>query len=432
MSDRWLVGWGIGYAAVGGASLLVPLYALALGGGPTLVGLLAATAAFAGVPGALLWGRLAARVERRRPFILVALGATALVLATVPFVRSTWLLVGANACLWFVVSAAAPVLNLVVVDDVPPASWPDRIGRLNAYQGYGWVAGLVLGTGWTVLLPRVSSLPSVASLRLLFALLAIVAAVGFGAVRLWYPDPTTIRDSVFRRRYRNIARGTLGSGQFLRTVPFGPSRVYWSLVTLRPDRVRRLLETPLRRYLLATACFSTGFAVFWGPVPAFLTDRGLDTGTVFTLFLAGNLGSALTYARVARLTERLGGTTAQTGALLARVVLFPLVGVVGATALAAPAIAACFLAIGVTWAVIAVTSTSVVTRLAPAASRGDALGIQTALVGAATGVGSALGGVVADTAGYATAFGAAGALVLVGVGLVLAVPTVGVTPARAD
>jgi MFS family permease len=64
--DRWLYGWGVGYAAVGGASLLVPLYALELGGGPALVGLLAAAAAFAGVPGALLWSRLAERADRRR------------------------------------------------------------------------------------------------------------------------------------------------------------------------------------------------------------------------------------------------------------------------------------------------------------------------------------------------------------------------------
>jgi hypothetical protein len=54
MEDRWLLGWGLGYAAVGGASLLVPLYALELGGDHVLVGLVAATAAFAGVPGALL------------------------------------------------------------------------------------------------------------------------------------------------------------------------------------------------------------------------------------------------------------------------------------------------------------------------------------------------------------------------------------------
>jgi MFS family permease len=433
MSDRWLFGWGVGYAAVGAASLLVPLYALALSGGPALVGILAATAAFAGVPGALIWGRLAARVERRRPFVLVALGATTLVLAAMPLVASPWLLVGVNAALWFVVSAAAPVLNLIVVDEYPTSRWTDRIGRLNAAQGYGWVAGLLLGTVWTALVSRMSALSGTASLRLLFGLLAGVAALGFVVVRVWYPDPTTIRESLFRRRYRKLAWETLGSGRFLRTVPFGPSRVYWSLVTLRADRVRAALDVPLRRYLLATACFSTGFAVFWGPMPAFLTAGGLDTGTVFALFLAGNVGSASTYARVARLVERVGEPRAQTGALLARVVLFPAVGVVGATAFAAPGVALGFLLIGVTWGVIAVTTTSFVTRLAPANERGEALGLQTALAGGATGVGSALGGLLAGAVGYQSTFLAAGLLVLLGAVVVLvAVPDASPAPSPAD
>jgi MFS family permease len=60
--DRWLAAWGLGYVAVGAASLLIPLYAISLGAGPFLVGVLAATAAFAAVPGALLWGYLADRI----------------------------------------------------------------------------------------------------------------------------------------------------------------------------------------------------------------------------------------------------------------------------------------------------------------------------------------------------------------------------------
>ena len=39
MSDRWLYGWAVGDAAVGAASLLVPLYVLALGGSALVVGL---------------------------------------------------------------------------------------------------------------------------------------------------------------------------------------------------------------------------------------------------------------------------------------------------------------------------------------------------------------------------------------------------------
>lgn len=109
---------GLGYVAVGAASLLVPVYALALGAGAFLVGLLASTAAFAGVPGALLWGRMAERSGRRRPFVVFALVATAVVLGAMSFVAHPLVLLALNAVLWFVVAAAAPVCNLAMVEGV--------------------------------------------------------------------------------------------------------------------------------------------------------------------------------------------------------------------------------------------------------------------------------------------------------------------------
>ncbi|MFC6727512.1 MFS transporter, partial [Natronoarchaeum mannanilyticum] len=48
MSRRWLYAWGLGSAAFGAASLLVPLYVVTLGGGPADLGYLAAAAAFLG------------------------------------------------------------------------------------------------------------------------------------------------------------------------------------------------------------------------------------------------------------------------------------------------------------------------------------------------------------------------------------------------
>ncbi|TVT96003.1 MFS transporter, partial [Haloferax volcanii] len=79
--------------------------------------------------------------------------------------------------------------------------------------------------------------------------------------------------------------------------------------------------------------------------------------------------------------------------------------------------------IGVTWAVIAVTATGLVTRLAPDRIRGEALGAYTALSSLGGGVGSVLGGLVADAAGYVAAFGLAG--VVVGCALVVVLLTGG-------
>ncbi|MFB6118532.1 MFS transporter [Halosegnis sp.] len=414
--DGWLYGWAVGYAAVGSASLLVPLYALALGGGPPLVGLLAAAAAFAGVPGALLWGWLAGRTGRRRPFLLVALAATAAVLASAPLVRAPWHLLIINAAMWFVVAAAAPVLNLLVVDGVPESQWSGRIARLNTYQETGWLAGIALGAVWTA--GATAVVGPERALRLLFLVLAGLAALGCLTVARLYPDPVRLPEPYFRRAYRRLSREEWGAGRVLRTIPYAPSRLYWGLVTLRPERLRQF-GAPLVRYLVAVTLFSVGFAVFWGPMPAYLIGIGNADGTVFLLFLAANLGSVLAYSRVAKVIDRVGAGAAQTAALAARVVLFPAVGVIGGLAIGAYAVAALFFLVGATWAVIAVTTTTLVVRLTPRTGRGEGLGVVTALVGAGTGTGSIGGGLVAGVFGYPASFTLAAGTVLLGGILVL-------------
>lgn len=416
MPDRWLYGWALGYVAVGAASLLIPLFALTLGGGPLLVGVLASTAAFAGVPGALLWGWLAGRTDRRRPFVLVALAATGVVIAVTPLVRSPWPLVAVNAALWFVVTAATPVLNLVVVDGVPEDRWDAALGRLNAYQGYGWVGGLLLGTVWTGVATPV--LGPVRAQTLLFRLLAAVAFAGLLVVRLEYPERPTVGPRRFRRWYRELGLSPV-SARIVRAVPLGLGRTYWTLTGMRLDRSGP--GRPLAGYLAGVGLFATGFAVFWAPMPAYLTAVDLSTGAVFALFLLSSLGSAVCYDRVPPLSERLGSLEAQVGALGVRAVLFVGVALVGgwAAALRTPALAAAFFGIGATWAVVAVTATGIVVRLA-GDDRAQALGWYTAVFGVGTGLGSVAGGLLAAGSGYAVTFGVAAASVLLGAGSVLA------------
>ncbi|WP_336359308.1 MFS transporter [Haladaptatus sp. ZSTT2] len=418
--DRWLYAWGLGYAAVGAASLLIPLYALALGSNALLVGLMASTAAFAGVPGALLWGRLATRTGRRRPFVLVALAATALVLAVVPLITEPWLLLVANAALWFVVAAAAPVLNLIVVDGVPDIEWDDRIARLNEVQGFGWLLGLVTGAGWMALAG--SRLSQVEAQQLFFSVIAATTFVAFLLARHWYPEPSMVSRDRFLRVYRTLGRGGWGAGRYVRAIPYGPSRIYWGLASFNARRFSNRGTSALGTYLFAAVVFFIGFSVYFGPLPAYLTGLHYSTDQIFILFVVNSAGSAVFYGRVGKLATKWESHRLQTSALGARTLLFPgvaLVGGIGALA-GFSGLLALFAIIGVTWAIIAVTATSIVTRLAPPAVRGEALGAYTALSSVGGGIGSALGGALADSMGYTVTFGVAAGLVLVGAGLVAA------------
>lgn len=420
-SDRWLVSWALGSVALGATSLLIPLYFVTIGGSTLLLGVLAGTAAAAGAPGALLFGRLADRSGKRRSLVLAALGLAAAAIVAVSATRSILVVIAGNAILWFAAGAAAPVLTLLVTVGSLERDWPGRFAALNRYQGWGWAGGLVLGLAWTGLLS--GPLGVVAAQQTLLWVCAGVTALSVVLGARWFPaDPD---EAATQPRPSRIARAVARSRRLpvrSATFPVGPGRLYWLTRSFHPRQVAARLTPSLSLYFLAVAAAFTGFGVFWGPLPSYLAGTlGYGSGVVFALYLLSSLGSALCYGLAGRLAERYDATGLQAGGLLARAGLHPAVAIVGlavpGAALGLLANGVVFTAIGVAWAVVAITAAAIVTRLAPPAIRGEALGLYTALSGLATGVGSVLGGWLGGY-GFTLTFGVAGGFVLVGTALV--------------
>ncbi|MFC6863013.1 MFS transporter [Halomicroarcula sp. GCM10025817] len=416
---RWLLAWGLGSIAAGAASLLVPLYIVQLGATPFQLGLLGAVTAFVGAPGALFWGRLADRTARPRVLVLFSLVGVAALLAAAPLLTSIPVLIAVNAALWLVFAAAGPVLTLLVVADVPESAWNREIALLNTYQGYGWAGGLLLGIVWSATAGRVLA-PNLAQQGLFVAASAAAALAAVLMVR-WMPSPSASRlaDVDPERVARLLSAGRRGvrGATFL----FNPTRLYWSTRTVRPRALADRFTPTLATYFLAVVLFFTGFAAFFAPLPLYLTDAGFTAEAVFGLYLVSSLGSAVFYSGAGRLSGRYDLRGLQAGSLGVRSVAMPLVVVAGGVAgeLAGTlAVGALFAIIGLSWAVIAVTAGTIVTRVAPAAVRGEALGVYAALSTLATGIGSVLGGTLADVAGFGVAFLGAGAAVLAGALLV--------------
>lgn len=436
MAHRWLYAWALGSVAFGGASLLVPLYVVQLGGTTVDLGVLFATSAVIGAPGAIVFGRLADRIAHRRPLVLITLTVVTVALAVVPLLGSITAVILANAVLWLVVAAIGPVLTMLVVGEAPTDAWANRIGQLNKFQGYGWAGGLVLGAIWP-LVGRPLLGPDDAT-RALFWLLAICAGVAGLIATRSLPQLAPGAHVTSERAARRIARYMAATGRGVKgsSFVFAPNRLYWSTRGIRPRRLIKRLDSALSTYFLAAGLFVTGSGMFWAPLPLFFTGQGFTAAQIFGLYLAASIGSAVLYEPAGRLAARFDIRQLQTGALAGRGLLFVIVGGLGgvsALSLGLAPAGVLLTLLGVTWAVIAVLGTSIVTRLAPISVRGESLGVHTAITAVAGGVGGILGGWVASF-GYLVAFGAAGGLVFLGAALVgsVQVLSAGSEPAASD
>lgn len=417
---RWLVPWALASVALGAASLLVPVYLLQLGGGPVHLGVLAAVAALVASPGAVLWGRLADRAESGETVVLTSLAVVAVVLSVVPALSTVASVVVANAILWLAGGAVAPVLTVLVVAGAPGAEWSREIALLNTYQGYGWAGGLLLGGVWTATVGRL--LPPVVTQRLLFYGCALVVATAALLLVRWMPTPprSAFERLLYRRAVRVLveARRSVHAG----SVPFVPTRPYWTDRIPTPGRLAGRFPRTLVAYYAGAALFFGGFAAFFAPLPAFLVDAGFAADAVYWLYFVSGLGAAAFYGPAGELGLRYDLRVLQAGALVVRGASLPLVALAG-TVLASSALGLgvaglLFALVGATWAVVAVTGGTIVARLAPGRSRGEALGVYAALSTLATGVGSVGGGLLARRAGFVATFGVAGALVLGGAAVV--------------
>jgi MFS family permease len=427
MSDtRWLYAWAVGSVALGGASLLVPLYVVALGGTAVDLGLLAASAAFVGAPGALVVGRIADRTGRKRPFVLGGLLLVAGGLLAVSLLDSILGVVIANAVVWFAAGAVGPVLSLLVVAGTAEKTWSDRYARLNAFQGYGWAGGLVLGVVWTGL--GSALFPTLVVQRSFLFVCALAAGAGFVlGMRLLPTEVGVGRVSSPRPQAERVARAMLRARRLNvrgATFPYAFGRLYWTTVSFHPRELARRFTPTLAVYYAAVVLFFGGFAAFFAPLPIYLTQAGFTDGEIFALYLVSSLGAAVTYRYAGELAGRYDVPLLQSAGLTVRGVAIPAVTVVGgglaAGAVALLATGVVFVVIGAMWAVIAVTATTLVSTVAPASVRGEALGVYVALSAVAGGVGSLLGGWLGGM-DFTLAFGVAGVLVLVGAGVVFGV-----------
>jgi len=409
--SRWFYSYLPQGIAGGATSPLIPLFAYALHASLADVGMIAAATSIASVPAFMLWGSLSDRLKQRKAFLILGFLGTAVSLLAMGVCFNLGEFYLANLLIGFLGAASAPVGAVLVMETTERERWPNRLAFMSQLTGVGYIVGLSVGALWLVIGPTV--LDTESAMRGLFVIGAALGLLSGLLAGMWLKEPKEylerrsihLVDSLFR----------------IERVKFLPMRMLHYLDFRNHHRASKFSPS-LRLYLACVFLLFSGFTAFYAFFPILLQQvYGLSNPEVFAVYIASQIGSVTAYLRVGQWVRDRGGRRTQMYASLGRTVLFPAFLVLGLLSLSPLAILAGILllhaAVGLCWALINVSGSTLVSELAPDDGRAEAMGAYNAVQGFGSILGPLLGGFVAEFYGYVPGIAACVAFILAGVAI---------------
>lgn len=355
----------LNFTAGGAMMPFFSLYATSLGASLSQIALIVGVQAAVSVVSGLIWGRVADKVGRRKPFIVFALATMAIASFTIVQVPSWPLLIPIHVALG-IASGAQQVSSLALMGDIVHGH--PRRGRLvSGYRMSGSLAFSVsiVMSGW---------LSEQIGLQGSFLYASGVYALSF-LISLFISEPPPITQTGTRVGFAGLARGPMRPLLILGLsfgIPFSAVFSVW------PIWIADVLG-----HGRATFSQLWGIAAFVEVPCMLIAGMLVDRTGRRPIFMAGLIGFAFVY--------------------LIYVLAPPLEGLVVAQVLR-----------GVAFAAYTATALTMAIELAPPEERGSASGLFTSAQGLAQISGSWIGGPLAATFGFQGLFGLASAMVLAG------------------
>jgi MFS family permease len=411
--SKWFYSYLPQGIAGGATSPLIPLFAYALGASLGDVGIIAAATSIASVPAFMLWGSLSDSLKTRKAFLILGFlgNAVSLLLMAICFNLPEFYL--ANLLIGFLGAASAPVGAVLVMETAERPKWPSRLALISQLTGVGYIVGLSVGVVWLAVGPLL--LNKVGAMRGLFVIGASLGLLSGLLAGLWLQEP---KEHLERRAIHivdNLFR--------IERVKFLPMRMLHYL-NFRNHKTSKL-SRPLRSYLVCVFLLFSGFTAFYGFFPILLQEMyGLSESAVFAVYIASQVGSVLAYLRVGRWVQERGSRRSQLYASIGRTVLFPAFLVFSVVPFTPAAILGGILllhaGVGICWALINVSGSTLVSDLAPDDARAEAMGAYNAVQGFGSILGPLLGGFAAEFYGYPAGIGVSVAFILAGAAILAA------------
>lgn len=413
-SDSWYYSFMLANVASGGTSPLIPLFlVLAFSGSLFQVGLITAVTSIASIPAYIVWGNLSDHLRKRKLFVVEGFAGLAVSMAAMWLSVDFVMFLVANFLLGMIFTASAPSGTALVIERSPKERWAEELGRFSRIGSLGYLIGLTAGGLWFSFFPERAEL-----MRSFFLFMTLTA---FAATIL---AAMFIREGEVRhhRHWNSIADIPL---RVTERAKYLPARVGALIRLSAPNGdERREVGGKLVAYYLITALFATGFTAFYAVLPNYLSyDVGrrftFHTSYIFLVYIGSYIASTMTYGRVSAMAGRMGEWKLQSMAAAARIGIIPsfylILPLLGNVQMAVTSMFALNALMGFCWAIISVTSQSLVAKMAGPHIKGEAMGFYNAAYGCGSIAGALIGGFAAQYYGYLSDFILSSAFVASGI-----------------
>ncbi|AEC52267.1 hypothetical protein PNA2_1351 [Pyrococcus sp. NA2] len=352
----------------GGMAPLIPTMIVNEGGSPGDIGLASGLGSLASMIGGVFWGRLSDRLKRRKIFLIAGiLGSSFSALVMNIDTSITWIIL-MNVLYMFFLAATIPLPLALISREFRRYEVNGAIGKFNKLGGLGWVGGLILG----LLLITLAN-PKIAILIL--GSMGIVS--GILTIKVIREAPLHIKGA----RFSLPALFT-----------FNPRKISLTKPSFKDEEVKIVF--------LSSFLFWLGSMAVMTQFPTLARDKGLDGETLYLVSISSSITSALTYQRVANSIIGTGLLNYASGLLLRGLGL----GGILVTTLLPPgtflvASIITYIILGYSWAIVSVSSSSIISSKTPESKRGKMFGSYNLVCSTGAIIGSFGGGYVTSNFG---------------------------------
>ncbi|MCL4356228.1 MAG: hypothetical protein JRN56_04795 [Nitrososphaerota archaeon] len=415
--DRWLYSTFPVSVATGPLGTMVLLYLITLNGqalGTIYGGLASAVYNGISIPAALFWGVTIDRLHKRKGLIALSYALTAVALASFFFGGSAAGTIVRYGVISFVSFASATPLSLLIMETEQKSRWASAFAKLSMVSSVGNVAGLVVSTLWTDLLPS--------QLVLLFVPMGALSLTSSVMALLMIKEPQFVleRETVVARRPSFFSR-LLANPVFFVVIP-----------TLSDFKrafrgIRSTLTRSVPLFYISTILFYTSSGLFNTSFVPAMHLFSLPDQDVFAVILVGMVVQTMAFRVAGRYVSSRSLVTSLVQGILLRGWMYLALGVAAllltGPLFLIPAMVLYPVAGGVAFAVYYTSANTMIFTTVQSRSAGAALGVYSAVVGIASMVGSFASGFVSVYDGYYTTFILAALLLFAAVGVMGRFPT---------